>query len=63
MITTSLENHENHEMMRMRDCNFVLLSDITNGSSHMHPWLATALSLIFLAFIVFVIMFCGDNAE
>jgi hypothetical protein len=45
------------------ETNFVLLEDITNGGSHhMHPWLATTLSILFLGFIVFIIILCGDNA-
>jgi hypothetical protein len=44
------------------DTNFVLLSEITNGAHHMHPWLATTLSILFLGFIVFIIILCGDKA-
>jgi hypothetical protein len=43
------------------DFNYVLVPEITN-SSHMHPWLATTISILFLGFIVFIIILCGDKA-
>jgi hypothetical protein len=41
--------------------DYVLVPEITNAA-HMHPWLATTISILFLGFIVFVIILCGDKA-
>ena len=37
----------------------VIVPEIINGSNHIHPWLATCVSLIFLAFIVALIVIYG----
>lgn len=50
------------ENIEINDINQVLVPEITNASHHMHPWLATTISILFLSFIVFIIILCGDKA-
>ena len=44
------------------EINLIVLNpEITNSAHHLHPWLATTISLLFLGAIVFMILLCGNS--
>ncbi len=44
------------------DVQTVMVPELTNAAHHIHPWLATSISILLLGFILFVIILCGDKA-
>ena len=58
IITLSCNLLSGHDDIRLTS-NGIIVPDIVNAANHIHPWLATCVSLIFLAFIVAVIVVFG----
>jgi hypothetical protein len=61
-INEPLSNALSLEVLSIYDSVSALRIDtplVTNASQHVHPWLATCVSLTFLFFIIFMIIMYG----